>query len=195
MFVGMVSKCSVTCFFLVVFLFAAAAVTSFDFNHSLDAIVMTTPDALVRKSSLTIYEQFAVPGSQGWARCKNCVLSRTAGLIALHNNSDSRESKNSVLASWSLWSEFFHRFQNDRYSVSIMNSDGFQINHSVSRPVFIIPMITFHVGHVLIDLLEQIYDAHMTYYGRIRKDCIIILDVASQFERPVLQKKINIQEA
>jgi hypothetical protein len=73
------------------------------------------------------------------------------------------ESGQRVDLSWSLWGEFFP-LQNDRYhgriehfaadqTGALVVSDGILF---VSRPVFILPMITVHVGHVLVDLLEQV---------------------------------------
>ena len=143
------------------------------------------------QSHLNVTEQFAVPSSQGWLHCINC--SWTDGGLIFNSNLSSNQN-HSVLSSWSLWSEFFHRFQNDRHVVhKFTETSRNSIFHYIDRPFFIIPMITLHVGHILIDILEQLYQTHMHNYGRIRKDAIIVLDVASEFERPVLSKKIELQ--
>jgi len=97
--------------------------------------------------------------------------------------------------SWSLWSEFFHHFENDKYSAKIVSidptSNAYRMKYYIDRPVYIIPTITLHIGHILIDILEQIYHSHMKHYGRIRTDGLLILDVANKAERDVLQQKID----
>jgi hypothetical protein len=51
-------------------------------------------------------------------------------------------------------------------------------------------MITFHIGHILIDLLEQIYSSMLQHYGEVRADSLIVVDVAGEEERAVLGDKL-----
>ena len=83
----------------------------------------------------------------------------------------------SVDLSWSLWGEFFHADMSDQYRVHINPpiSGGNHAYHPqppkyvVRSPTFIVPIITLHVGHVLIDVLQQIYITIMEDYGRARR--------------------------
>ena len=52
----------------------------------------------------------------------------------------------------------------------------------VDRPVFIIPMITFHPGHILVDILEQVYGAMIKAYGRVRR-------ILSSFSMSLIQRR------
>ena len=85
--------------------------------------------------------------------------------------------------SWSLWGEFFEAYKNDVYRGEVIYSEGYKVSatataatatataptekegeeeeeeeeiYYIDRPVFILPMITLHVGHVLVDLLEEV---------------------------------------
>jgi hypothetical protein len=53
-------------------------------------------------------------------------------------------------------------------------------------------MLTLHVGHLLVDLLEQVYHSMILEYGKVRKDSIIIIDVANADERRILQEKVKL---
>jgi hypothetical protein len=141
---------------------------------------------------LHVHESYAVPGTQGWSRCLNCVLD-AGGRITVSENRLSLHGNETIVLSWSLWSEFFHRFKNDRYHATASSTAHAQAQYRIHQPIFILPIITLHIGHVLIDVLEQLYQAHKKHYGRVLLDCIIVLDVASEFERPVLGRKIDLQ--
>lgn len=106
----------------------------------------------------------------------------------------------SILVSGSLWSEFFHYDSTDQYRL-IINPSSAASEHQqyrqpypayvVTNPVFIIPMITFHVGHVLIDVLEQVYQSMMAHYGEVRLDSLLVFDVAGAPEKGVLIRKLR----
>ena len=81
--------------------------------------------------------------------------------------------------------------KNDRYYAKYTDRKVFHSMYYIERPVFVLPIITLHVGHILVDMVEQLYQTHMRLYGRIRKDCVIILDVMSDLERGVLEEKIH----
>jgi hypothetical protein len=46
----------------------------------------------------------------------------------------------------------------------------------VRRPVFIIPMLTLHPGHLAVDVLEQVHSAMLKTYGRVRKDALLVCE-------------------
>ena len=89
------------------------------------------------------------------------------------SSSSSSSSSYIVDLSWSLWGEFFESYKNDVYKGKVIYSEGYKVGAATSaaaaaaaaatkeiyyidRPVFILPMITLHVGHVLVDLLEEV---------------------------------------
>jgi len=163
-------------------------------------------------------EKNAVPDSQGWSRCRDCAWDRGRFLVvrqpvAADGNSDGRQAADPranvtgtarIDLSWSLWGEFFHWFRNDQIHADVVkvadveailqrnDVDGRGRSYYVDRPVYILPMITLHVGHILIDLLEQVYWSMMKTYGKVRRDALLILDVANSDEREVLQEKIYV---
>jgi hypothetical protein len=107
--------------------------------------------------------------------------------------------------SWSSWGEFFHEGQNDyilgeiEATSSLLNDSDDDIGSNnndssylyIDRPVFIIPIITFHPGHILVDVLEQVYGAMIKSYGRVRRDTLLVFDVAHPAEKLVLQQKLS----
>ena len=117
-------------------------------------------------------QKYSVPASQGWSVCEFCGLDIGGEQFEVYKKSTKKgdASENASTAdfmhlSWSLWGEFFHSFQNDKLKgrIKYIPSDlpGFLVHEDsnvffVSRPVFVLPMITLHVGHVLVDLLEQV---------------------------------------
>ena len=53
----------------------------------------------------------------------------------------------------------------DWFSSSSSSSSSAMCDRIVTRPVFIIPLLTWHVGHLLIDLLEPLYYIMMDRFG------------------------------
>jgi hypothetical protein len=143
-------------------------------------------------SSVQVKEYATVPDGQGWSRCIHCILHDNSIHIYGMTNSSFADK---VQLTWSYWGEFFHTFHNDKYfggvipSVSISADAGM---FYVDRPVYLLPMITLHAGHVLVDYLEQVYHSMMMTYGAVRKDALIVLDVAGAPERDVLQTKLSL---
>ena len=158
-------------------------------------------------------EKNAVPDSQGWSRCRDCAWDRGRYLLVrqpiTEGGRDPRANATATAArvdlSWSLWGEFFHWFRNDQIHADVVmpadveailqrfhRADNRGHAYYVDRPVYILPMITLHVGHILIDLIEQVYWSMMKTYGRVRRDALLILDVANSDEREVLQEKIYV---
>jgi hypothetical protein len=95
-----------------------------------------------------------------WARCQNCGLKGSHFELfrdPLQNSLVDASIDHQIQLSSSLWREFFHTYSNDRYFATTIQPEsvaGFR--NLVSRPVYILPMITFHFGHILIDLLEPV---------------------------------------
>jgi hypothetical protein len=65
-----------------------------------------------------------------------------------------------------LWGEFFSSAHNDQFRGRVHRYPATELGaliepesvYIIRRPVFVLPMITLHVGHVLVDLLEQVFD-------------------------------------
>jgi hypothetical protein len=151
-----------------------------------------------RKSSLIVKESKAIPDSQGWSRCQNCGWKDNKFILFQSDVVNSSKTVEIDL-SWSLWGEFFFSTRNDQYKAEVMHED--YLDHIdikseklflIDRPVYILPIITLHVGHILIDLLQQVYSSMISIYGVVRSDALIVLDVAGDDERIILQEKINV---
>ena len=41
-------------------------------------------------------------------------------------------------------------------------------------------MISFHLGHIIVDVIEEIYHNMMNTYGEIRMDSLLIIDVGGK---------------
>jgi hypothetical protein len=174
-----------------------------------------------------IQQKESVPDSQGWSYCEFCGW-RKGKIVYFDDDAYLSNPNESIDISWSNWGEFFFTYHNDQYRAFVQPNDHKESFHLkkqyyIQRPFFIIPMITVHVGHIIIDLLEQVYHMMLKYYGMdicehfssfifvvvifsstvsytfhshssilgmIRKDAIIIIDVASVDERNVLQEKL-----
>jgi len=111
-------------------------------------------------SEFQIFEKKAIPDDEMWARCQNCGLKGSHFELfrnPLQNSLVDASIDHQIQLSSSLWKEFFHTYSNDRYFATTIQPEsvaGFR--NLVSRPVYILPMITFHFGHILIDLLEPV---------------------------------------
>jgi hypothetical protein len=150
-------------------------------------------------SKLIISESESVPDSQRWSICSYCAWKYDQNrLYWFYENQDQVGSllDDYVNASWSQWGEFFHFYKNDRFKLyhKVYSANEFSFNNTlfITKPVFLLPMITFHVGHLLVDVLEQLYSMMIDTYGEIRRDCIILIDVAGEEERAILQTKIDL---
>jgi hypothetical protein len=136
---------------------------------------------------LIVQENPAEPDTQGWSRCLYCQLKKPQTVYF-----DTLNSSSTVVLSWSHWGEFFHHLNNDQLRGTKSTSKFISHNHVVEIPVYILPMITFHVGHILVDFLEQVYFSMLTSYGLVRKDALVIIDVAGIDERAIFQNKLDL---
>lgn len=245
-------------------------ITAYDAMGVTPACIIEFNTKSLFSSTVLVEESLAVPQSQAWSRCLNCIWMKRRGvhdgsvdISGYHGNENiSHASKNnleffafsptlksdsiylnreyssfrdkgfemalphseyvsdiigefhccisrffvvfsathfrSIDLSWSLWGEFFHHDMSDQYRVRINPPiPGMTLKYRppmpkyiVRSPTFIVPIITFHVGHVLIDVLQQIYTTMIKDYGCVRKDSLIIFDVAALDEKSVLLKKL-----
>lgn len=156
-------------------------------NASTECIFRNFESSRFLQSSIKVTEKKSVPDNQGWSTCENCAWKDERlyffGEQCLISKID---------LSWSSWGEFFHSDHSDIYTASCLQYQDYDFSnyYYVERPVFILPLITFHVGHILIDLIEQVYHTMILTYGAVRKDSLIILDVSGKDEKKILQEKI-----
>ena len=164
--------------------------------------------AEARPSTLRTAERPGVPDSQAWGRCQHCAYGpgapsdSQAGWVAWGAPASSSAPAASVSvsvsvdASRSAWGEFFHSSRNDRLHVHLLRRAPGPQHWDwarvlvVSRPVFVLPVLTVHPGHVLVDVLEQVHASMLTSYGRVRRDALLLLDVAGEAEAGVLLEKL-----
>lgn len=139
------------------------------------------------RSNLTVYEHRSVPDNTMWSICHDCSFGKQ-GIQLWSRESELRKKVTTMTLSGSNWQEFFYLRRNDKFMLSSTSSA--QAKFIVERPVFIVPIITLHPGHLLIDVFESIFHAMMTTYGRVRTDALIVLDVAAEEEREVLERKL-----
>jgi hypothetical protein len=135
---------------------------------------------------LVIQEKTSIPHNQAWSYCRYCVFM---------NESDDIHhffSPESVELSWSQWSEFFSQ-KND-----LLNTKGEPKMRAVSAgsllistPIFIMPIICYHVGHLLVDFMEQVYSTMLEVYGEVRTDALLVIDVSNREERRMLSEILN----
>ncbi len=135
---------------------------------------------------LIVQEISDEPDTQGWSKCMYCQLQKSQIVFF-----DSSNSSSLINLSWSHWGEFFHKFNNDQL-VGTKSALNFVDDTNIVRtPVYILTMITFHLGHILVDFLEQMYFSMLTLYGEVRKDALMIIDVAGSDERVIIQYKLD----
>ena len=138
-------------------------------------------------SHLTTHSLTSVPNSQGWSRCQYCVGDGPNIYVS------NRSSRNSpvvvkIFLSWSLWGEFFHSSRNDQYMAKF--TVDIKLKNMINVPVFFIPVLTFHIGHLLIDVLEQTYHTMTKFYDKVQYNSLIVIDVAGLEERNILKDKL-----
>jgi hypothetical protein len=151
-------------------------------------------------SLLETHEQYMIPDNGLWSRCRYCSLNSNSSinihsLGATNKSTDGDNLFSPILLSRSNWEEFFYSHNNDKYYGKKIPPESYNRGcFLVANPVFIVPLITFHPGHILVDLLEPLYYAMMRYHdNRIPQDVILVVDVASSAERAVLEDVIRQQ--
>jgi hypothetical protein len=85
-----------------------------------------------------------------------------------------------VDAAWSQWSSVFAPTRKDHFRTSKASFAGAGNecrNLLIDRPVFVLPIVELHAGHIIVDLLEQLFDAMQSAYGEVRRDALIVVDI------------------
>ena len=146
-----------------------------------------------RESFLQTNWMPSFPDSQWWSRCQHCTWSSVEGRFQVYNETVPKDSASVVDLTASLWGEFFFESQNDFIQAEILDKKEDKApNLFIERPVFLLPLISLHPGHVIVDVLEQVYGAMMKAYGKVRRDSLLLLDVSNEEERSVLSRKIYV---
>jgi hypothetical protein len=140
-------------------------------------------------SALSVFRAKSIPHSQQWAYCEDCSFD--GDRFAVYSNASDRWSD--VDLSWTQWHDYFYPLRNDYFQASVCVEGVLEsaVGYLVERPVFIVPLITVHVGHILIDALEQVYSAMIRRYGTVRYDSVIVIDVSNGDERGILESKLH----
>jgi hypothetical protein len=75
---------------------------------------------------------------------------------------------------------------------SLMSREKQVCDLVIKRPVFVFSILTWQVGHLLVDVLEPLYYTMMSQYGRVPTELgpILIFEVASQDEGTVFLEKL-----
>lgn len=99
-------------------------------------------------SSVQTYEQFAIPDSNIWSICAYCGWTRR-GVVLYQRNASTFHGVHSTVLSSGLWQEFFTSSNDkvDVYNIKFHRSRSYS-HYEVASPVFLLPMITFHPGHM-----------------------------------------------
>lgn len=146
-------------------------------------------NSTIAKSRVKIFEQKNVPDLGRWSICENCGILPDRKVVLLSKTAATTDHSRISLSS-SHWKEFFYS-SNDEFLLKIVPTADFQAQYLVRSPVFIVPMITTHPGHWIVDLLEGLYHAMMSTYGQVRRDAIVVLDVAGTAERNILREFVD----
>lgn len=138
---------------------------------------------------LLTQEKNSIPGTQAWSSCRNCLWNGSN--FVFYGNSTLK----SVKMSFSFWGEFFYERRNDIIEMTHI-SDGALVIPAGSIifeiPVIWFPIITFHVGHVLVDFIEQVYWTIHEHVSVKDKRVLILVDVGNVKEIKVLQRNLDV---
>ena len=161
-------------------------------NHCIFRTLLLPNECMKSKESKVIVRKGnAVPDSTAWSRCQHCVFDTTTELVNVWHSSNTKHG--TIDMAYSNWKEFFFNEKNDRIRAQILldvpRADSSAVY--VDRPVFLISLITLHVGHVIIDLIEQVYVTMLATYGEIRSDALLLIEVASSSEQYTLPHTLH----
>jgi hypothetical protein len=135
---------------------------------------------------LIIQEKISIPHNQAWSYCQYCGY--ITGLVGV----DHFTGPETVELTWSQWSEFFSQKNDNLRTKGIPKMRDVQAGSLlISTPIFIMPIICYHVGHLLVDFMEQVHSSMLEIYGEVRTDALLVMDVANQAERALLNETLN----
>jgi hypothetical protein len=129
---------------------------------------------------LKVQEKSSIPHNQGWSYCQYC------GFMTGTNYSGPEHTD----LSWSQHSESFwtrHDFLKANFVISDVTIESVMI----STPIFVVPMLCYQVGHLLIDFMEQMYSSMLEVYGLIRLDSVFVVSVAQVNQNAELQRILD----
>jgi hypothetical protein len=173
---------------------------------------------LPSSSTVVVGVKDTVPSPQFWSRCAHCALEiRHSKLNAVLF--DPRGALKQVfggrgsdpLLSSTKWRGFFHekpehisgRYapEGQTFVEAIQGQTPSELTRGelkkcmrvITRPIFVFSILTWQIGHLLIDVLEPLFHTMVSQYGQVPLDLkpVLILEVAGQPESEVLLEKIT----
>jgi len=150
---------------------------------------------------ITVAQKRDTPTSQGFGSCKPCAWRKGLGFVAYSDNGHGGGEVR-VDPMWSRYGEFFHGGKTtDRATLRVnavpKAAETAGLTFEMRRPLFVVPLITIHPGHILVDYVQQLYETAMARHGEVRRDALIVLTVSNGDEAAVLRKKleVNVEDA
>ena len=148
------------------------------------------------KSFIRTFVNKDEPNSQSWTYCRSCSFDIKG--FGVNGLSPNHHRNYTIDATWSRWGEYFTElslddalqiksYSKDYYISKINKGQVFYIN----RPVYILPIISIHPGHILVDAIQQIYDSMLEHYGHFVSNALIFITVSNRAENKILAEKIT----
>jgi hypothetical protein len=168
--------------------------------------------AKVARSSAYVHGlQDTVPSPQSWARCEFCAYS--AGRVLLfdpdHLHASAlgladTASSFTFVATDSRWSTFFRggsdraEFVQGLIPAQVVpqphwhwkGGGGSVCARSVPVNTFVFTALTLHTGHLIVDVLEPLFNMQIRQQGMVSKETLLIFDVAGPEEQAWLHKRV-----
>jgi hypothetical protein len=183
-------------------------------NEQLAEIFSVSPAEAARSSLYAQGHQDTVPSPQSWARCEFCAYSGGKAVLFdpdhLHakvlGNADI-SSAFSFVASDSRWSTFFRpgsdrpAFVQGKMPIQVLPQPHWHWRggglvetqkclHSVAVDTFVFTALTLHTGHLIVDVLEPLFNMQFRQRGAVNKDTLLVFDVANPEEQAWMHKRI-----
>ena len=57
---------------------------------------------------------------------------------------------------------------------------GDDCERRITKPAFVLHMMGWHIGHLIVDTLEALHYAHIKHFGRVNPDTFLIIDVSEK---------------
>ncbi|GMH97826.1 hypothetical protein TrST_g7074 [Triparma strigata] len=133
-----------------------------------------------------------VPSTQTWSHLKKTTMVKKAreeeASFLLHRTDIGPE----VLLGESKWGLFFTSPPTDTVlGIADEGPFGVECDYYVDTPVVMFTILTWQVGHLIVDVLEPLfYMLGMNKTGEVKKDVILVIDVAEEGEKDTLFEKI-----
>lgn len=164
--------------------------------------------SMPRRTIAEFGSKSTIPDVQTWSRLqytslvasstlpffKEAQSPQTSHYFVLHDHAPAHSTDTLRLSS-SKWSRFYHSQQNDEH-YAVPTSQPFDLQACdvyFSEPVIIINVLTWQVGHLLVDVLEPLYNmlsSRSEPGAPLNTDVRLVLHVADSSEQSVLHEKI-----